>query len=195
MMSCYTAEIFYAPNAISQMSNHKIIAIAPPQISIAVRKNMDKRALNEQYRSESEKLQMEMYLYLKSQKARSEINTEILDVQTTNSLLSESGHPNNNILTPKEMCELLGVDAILFSNYDLEKPMSIGAAVALDLLVGVSGKTNTVAVTLKIHDNVASSILWKYSNEISGSYLSSANSLVTYLMKDVKKKMPYSKIN
>jgi hypothetical protein len=40
------------------------------------------------------------------------------------------------------MCQILGVDGILTSNYSLSKPMSEGAAIALGVIAGVWGPTN-----------------------------------------------------
>ena len=59
LQSC--AKIFYTPDARPLAQNQKIIAIAPPKISIAPRKNVDGYALIEQQKTESVNFQREMY--------------------------------------------------------------------------------------------------------------------------------------
>ena len=66
LQSC--AKIFYTPDARSLAQDQKIIAIAPPKVSIAARKNVDGAALIEQQKTESVNFQREMYGWMLKRK-------------------------------------------------------------------------------------------------------------------------------
>jgi hypothetical protein len=188
LQSC--AKIFYAPDARTIAMNQKIIAIAPPKVSIAPRKNIDGAALIEQQKTESVNFQREMYSWMLKRKMQGTISVEIQDVETTIALLTKAGINEGKVLTPDEMCQILGVDGILTSNYSLSKPMSEGAAIAVALLVGVWGPTNEATVSLSIHDSGTNKMIWNFDHKLSSS-LSTPAKLVDALMRQASRKMPY----
>jgi hypothetical protein len=188
LQSC--AKIFYTPDARPLAQNQKIIAIAPPKISIAPRKNVDGAALIEQQKTESVNFQREMYSWMLKGKMQGTIFVEIQDVETTIALLSEAGVNGGKVLTPNEMCQILEVDGILTSNYSLSKPMSEGAAIALGVIAGVWGPTNEANVSLSIHDSGTNKMIWNYDHKLSSS-LSTPAKLVDALMRQASRKMPY----
>jgi hypothetical protein len=183
-------QIFYTPDARPLAQNQKIIAIAPPKISIAPRKNVDGAALIEQQKTESVNIQREMYSWMLKRKMQGTIFVEIQDVETTIALLSEAGVNGGKVLTPNEMCQILEVDGILTSNYSLSKPMSEGAAIALGVIAGVWGPTNEANVSLSIHDSGTNKMIWNYDHKLSSS-LSTPAKLVDALMRQASRKMPY----
>ena len=186
------AKIYYSPDAKVRASKHQVIAIAPPKVSIAARKKIDAEAIKEQQRKESTNFQQEMYSWLLKREMQNRIFVEIQDVETTNAKLRKAGYFEDNPMSPNEVCEALGVDGVITSNYSLSKPMSDGAAIALGLLVGVWGSTNNTTVTLELHDKETKKLLWNYNHKVSGSVGSSPARLVDNLMRNASKKMPYS---
>lgn len=188
LQSC--AKIFYAPDARSLAQNQRIIAIAPPKVSIAARKNVDGAALIEQQKAESVNFQREMYSWMLKRKMQGTISVEIQDVETTIALLSKAGINEGKVFTPDDMCRILGVDGILTSNYSLTKPMSEGAAIALGVIAGVWGPTNEATVSLSIHDSDTNKMIWNYDHKLSSS-LSTPAKLVDALMRQASRKMPY----
>ena len=188
LQSC--AKIFFTPDARYLAQNQRIIAIAPPKVSIAAKKNVDGAALIEQQKTESVNFHREMYSWLLKRKMQGTISVEIQDVETTIALLTKAGITEGKLLTPDEMCKLLGVDGILTSNYSLSKPMSEGAAIAVGLLVGSMGATNEATVSLSIHDPGAKKMIWNYDHKLSSS-LGTPARLVDDLMRQASRKMPY----
>jgi hypothetical protein len=188
LQSC--AKIFYAPDARSLAQNQRIIAIAPPKVSIAARKNIDGAALIEQQKTESVNFQREMYSWMLKRKMQGTISVEIQDVETTIGLLLKAGVNEGKIFTPDDMCRILGVDGILTSNYSLTKPMSEGAAIALGVIAGVWGPTNEATVSLSIHDSGTKKMIWNYDHKLSSS-LGTPSKLVDALMRQASRKMPY----
>ena len=188
LQSC--AKIFYAPDAKSLAMNQKVIAIAPPKVSIAPRKNVEADALIEQQKTESVNFQREMYSWMLKRKMQGTISVDIQDVETTIALLSKAGVNDGKLLTPDDMCQILGVDGILTSNYALTKPMSEGAAIAVGLIAGVWGATNEATASLSIHDSGTNKMIWNYDHKLSSS-LSTPARLVDDLMRQASRKMPY----
>ena len=188
VQSC--AKIFYSPDAITLAKAHRTIAIVPPKVSIAPRKNVDARAVFEQQRAESLNFQKEMYAWMLRRKMQGSISVDIQDVETTNARITTAGFNDGRIPTPLEMCNILGVDGILISNYSLSKPMSEGAAIALGVLVGVWGATNEATVSLSIHDQSTNKMIWNFDHNLSSS-LGTPARLVDALMRQASRKMPY----
>jgi hypothetical protein len=184
------AKVFYSPDASSLAQNERLIAVVPPTVSIAPNKKIDGAALIEQQRTESFNFQKEMYSWLLKRKMQGKIIQEIQDVETTNALLRKAGYPENP-MTISEICQTLGVDGILTSNFSLSKPMSEGAAVAVGLLIGVWGSTNEVTVALSINDCLNKKMIFNYNHKYSGSIGSSPANLVDGLMRNASRKMPY----
>lgn len=190
MLFTSCAKIFYSPDAIDLAMNHKTIAILPPSVSIAANKKVDAEAIKEQQRTESVNFQKEMYSWMLKRKIQGKILQEIQDLETTNAKLKNAGYPDK-MFTSGEMCEILGVDGTLSSNYSLSKPMSQGAAIAVGVLFGAWGATNEVTVDLDIKDCANNKLMWNYNHKFSGSIGSSPARLVDELMRHASKKMPY----
>lgn len=188
LQSC--AKIFYTPDARSLAQNQKVIAIAPPKVSIAAKKNVDGNALIEQQKTESVNFQREMYSWMLKRKMQGTVTVEIQDVETTIALLNKAGLNEGKTFTPTDMCQILGVDGVMTSNYSLSKPMSEGAAIAVGLLVGVWGATNEATVSVSIHDYGTKKMIWNFDHKLSSS-LSTPARLVDGLMRQASRKMPY----
>lgn len=188
LSSC--AKVFHSTDASTLATNQKLIAIIPPSVSIAAMKKVDAEALKEQQKTESLNFQKEMYSWLLKRKMQERMTQEVQDIETTNAKLRKVGYPETP-LTTAELCEVLGVDGTITSNFSLTKPMSEGGAIALGLLFGVWTPTNQVHVSLNINDCKYKKLIWNYDHTFSGSIGSSASSLVNGLMRQASRKMPY----
>ncbi len=184
------AKIFYSPDASTLAHSQKTIAIIPPTVSIAANKKIDAEAMKEQQKTESVNFQKEMYSWMLKRKMQGRLSQEIQELETTNAKLKKANYPENS-LTIAEICEVLGVDGIMTSNYGLSKPMSDGAAVAVAIVFGAWGATNEVHVSLSISDCINKKLIWNYDHKFSGSMGSSPSRLVDELMRHASKKMPY----
>lgn len=188
LSSC--AKIFYSSDAYTLAHSQKTFAIIPPTVSIAANKNIDAEAMKEQQKTESVNFQKEMYSWMLKRKMQGKISQEIQEIETTNAKIKKADYPDKP-LTTAELCEVLGGDGIMTSNYGLSKPMSEGAAVAVALLFGAWGVTNEVHVSLSISDCNNKKLIWNYDHKFSGSMGSSPSNLVDGLMRHASKKMPY----
>jgi len=188
LQSC--AKIFYSPDAGTLARSEQVIAIVPPKVAIEARRKIDGTALIEQQKTESMNFQREMYSWMLKRKMQGTIYVDIQDVETTNAKLANAGFYDGKLLTPSDMCYILGVDGIITSNYSLSKPMSEGAAIALAVITGMWGSTNEAVVSLSIHDLETKKMIWNYNHKLS-STLGSPAGLVDDLMRQASRKMPY----
>ena len=184
------AKIFYSPDAYTLAHKQKMIAIIRPTVSIAAKRKFSAQAIKAQQNTESINFQNEMYSWMLKRKTQGKIFQDIQDIGTTNAKLKKAGYPENP-LTPAELCEVLGVDGIMTSNYGLSKPMSNGAAVVEAFLVDSRSPTNEIHASLSISDYSSKKMIWNYDYKTSGSLGSSSSKLVDNLMREASKKMPY----
>jgi hypothetical protein len=187
-LSC--AKIYYSPDAYTLAHSHNIIAIIPPTVSIAAKKNIDAEAMKEQQNTESISIQKEMYSWILQRKMQGKISQEIQEIETTNAILKKAGYPEKP-LTTAELSEVLGVDGIMTSNFGLSKPMSDGAAIAEAFFSDSRSSTNEVHASLSISDYKNNKLIWNYDYKSSGSLGSSSSKLVDDLMREASLKMPY----
>ena len=188
LLSC--AKIYYSPDSRQLASTHKIFAIIPPKVSIAARKKVNPEAMKEQQNTESINFQQEMFSWMLKRKSQGKLIQEIQDFSTTNAILNRIDYEIGSFTT-EQLCDSLGVDAILESNYNLTKPISDGGAVAIAVLTGSNVATNQVTVNLFLKDCSEKKLIWSYNNKYSAGAGSTPSSLVDALMRHASKKMPY----
>jgi hypothetical protein len=193
LMVSSCAKIYSTPDAVLIAKTHKLIAIVPPTVAIAAKKGIDVNVLVAQQKTESVNFQREMISWLLKRKMQGRISSRInvLDLEATNIKLQRAGFSETHPFTPDEMCEALGVDAVITSNFALTKPMSELGAIALAVLFRVGGVTNETTANLSIFDKETKKMIWNYQHTLSGGLLSSPATLIDALMRQSSRKMPY----
>jgi len=191
-------KIYKSTEFDTALSRHKKVAILPADVTTRLRPNEAKKVSAEQLDQMNEKtglaIQDKMYSWFLRRSEKFQYTVSFQDITRTNALLKQAGIGYEDLGTKDrtELAQLLGVDAVLQNKSSMDKPMSDGAAVAVGVLFGVWGNTNSVQTTINIHDGKSGDLLWKYDYQASGSVGSSANNLVNALMRNVSKKFPYS---
>lgn len=180
-----------SPEARSIAAGHRIIAVVPPQVTLPANRKVDASALKEQQRTESLSFQREIHDWVLRRKMQGKILVDVKDVETVNAQLTQAGYFESRTLTPRELCELLEVDAVVTSNFRMTKPMSEGTAVAVGLLTGIWGATNEVSVSMDLHDRNTGRMFWNFSHTLSGSTFSSPRQMVDELMRLASRNLPY----
>jgi hypothetical protein len=186
-------KVYYSPDAVSRAGTHKVIAIAPPKITIKSYKETDPEALLKQQKVESENFQKEMYDWFIRRKMQDKILVEVQDIETTNTRLHRAGYFDDNPLTPADVANLLRVDGLVFSSFSLSKPLSEGAAIALGVIFGVWGPTNEIGASISIQDRNTEKMIWNYSRTISGDTFTSPARIIDEIMREASNKLPYKK--
>lgn len=180
--------------------SHKIIAIVPFKTQVKLRpkqmKDMTTEQLHNLERSEGESIQSAMYSWFLKRKKRGDLkDLEIQDPRVTTSMLKKQNIDYDNIMdfTPQELAKILEVDALISGEFETNKPMSEGAGVALGIVLGVWGSTNSATMNMSVHNAVDGVLLWNYNKKVNGSIGSSPEDLINILMRKASRRLAYTK--
>ncbi|MFD0993734.1 hypothetical protein [Tenacibaculum geojense] len=191
----------YENPSFDQISeNHKSIAILPFNAQVKLRKNQMKNMSNDDLirleKAEGKSIQKAMYSWFLKRKKRGDMQTiEVQDPNVTMAKLRKNNIKQENLIeyTPQELANLLEVDAIISGDYKTDKPMSEGASVALGLLVGFWGTTNSATINMSVHNAEDGVLLWNYNKKVRGSLGSSPEDLINKLMRKASRRLSYTK--
>ena len=195
-----TREIYTNPQFSSIAKEHKTLAILPFKATIKLRPKQMEQMTPEEYKNmlkqEGLSVQSAIHSYFLKRKDQHAFYVDFQDITTTNALLTKNGVNDDNItsFTPQELAGMLGVDAVIGGTLNTDKPMSDGAAVAMTVLVGFSGPTNSGKCTININDGASGALLWKYDKTLSRSLGSDYNSIINAMMRKASRKFPYNKM-
>ena len=192
LSSC--AKTYYSVDSKTlAQKHHQSVAIMPSFVSIAatgVNRRAVAEVLEKQEAVEALNFQQAIHAWMQKSKSEGKVRVEIQDIETTNARLKNAGYPET-LLTDEKLCEVLGVDGIIVSNFELSQPVSVGDAIALGVTVGIWLSTNEVRGTIAISDCTNKRIIWTYqSSKMDGNDL---RTIVNKFMKKAGKKMPYVK--
>lgn len=190
------ATIYKTPNFNVARSQHRILAILPFDVTIAVRrlpKGVTVEMLKEMEKDEAYVIQGEVYRFFLRQMSRNTYTINFQDIDETNSILLREGITFKNIrnYSKAEIAQILNVDSVLSGTVHRAKPMSMGASLVTAVLFNFPGVTNKVDVGVAIHNGADASLLWKYNHSYSGGIGSSSENLTRALMRHISKKFPY----
>lgn len=180
--------------------SHKIIAVVPFKTQVKLRpkqmKDMSNEQLHKLEKSEGEGIQSAMYSWFLKRKKRGKLlSLEVQDPKVTTALLKRNKIDYDNITdyTPKELANLLEVDAVISGDFETNKPMSEGASVALGVLFGAWGSTNNAIINMTVHNALDGVLLWNYNKKVRGSIGSSPEDLINILMRKASRRLAYTK--
>lgn len=185
------SQVYTAPSAASATAAHGVIAILPPVVTIYGRPKDDPEALARAADADVYTFQQEMYRWILRRKQQGRIQgVEVMDPQTTNAKLTNLGYfDDGRAFTPAELARELGVDAVMTSNFNTTKPMSEGVALALGVLFNTWANTKETSANLSLHDP-EQGMIWNYDWAAGGTFANS-EALVSSLMRNASRKMPY----
>lgn len=194
------SKLYENPKFDSIAKSHKTIAIIPFKAQVKLRprqlKNMTNEQLHDLEKAEGESIQSAMYSWFLKRKKRGKLqNLEVQDPKSTTVFLKKKDIDYNNITdyTPQELAEILKVDAVITGELETNKPMSEGAAIAIALLVGFWGNTNSAIINMSVHDKSSGILLWNYNKIVRGSSYSSPEDLINVLMRKASRRLAYTK--
>lgn len=188
-------QIYEAPNLKQILASQRIVAILPLRVTIAFKKlpkNYDASANAAQEQGEGLNMQQGMYTYLL--RKSKDFFVTFQDVQRTNILLKQAGvYDKTDAITADSLCKILKVDAIIQVSYSYERTGSEAAAIAKTVLFGFGGSTASGSLTMQINDGKDGNLLWRFYKEMDEGMFSSADELMTRMMKKVARNFPYEK--
>ena len=198
--SAQTREIYTSPKFKDLAKDHKTLAVLPFRTTLQLRpvevtKNGGAEGVRVLEAREGLGVQSALQSYFLKQKADNDMTVDVQDVAKTNALLAKNGVTADKLttMTMEEVAQLLGVDGVISGTFESTQPMSGGAAVAMMMIGGFSGPTNTGKLAISINDGKSGELLWKYDKSLSRGFGSDTNSIITTIMRKASRQFPYSK--
>lgn len=195
-----TREIYTNPRFKTIAQNHKVLAILPFKTRLQLRpkeveKNGGPAGVAVLEKREGLDVQSAMHSYFLKRKESNDLSIDVQDPSRTNSLLERNGitYETQSGFTPEELARFLGVDGIVSGTFESTQPMSNGAALAMSMVVGFGGATNTGKMMISINDGKNGELLWKYDKTLSRGFGSNTGSIVTTIMRKASRQLPYDK--
>jgi hypothetical protein len=191
--------LFENPDFDEIAKNHKIIGVIPFKTSVTLRpkqmKDITPEQLDRMEKSEGESIQSAMHSWFLKREKRGTLSVDVQNIETTNAKLKKAGVniENHETFTPLELAKILEVDAIIMGTFETNKPMSEGASVALGLLIGFWGATNSATINLNIYNAVDGILLINYNKKVRGSIGSDNDDLINTLMRKASRRIAYTK--
>ncbi|MDN5200265.1 hypothetical protein QQ008_02810 [Fulvivirgaceae bacterium BMA10] len=192
-----TKAIYTNPEFSTLAKDHKKLAILPFKAIVSLRPNQMKKLTPEQFeklqKDEGKAIQSALHTYFLKKQNQKGYTVSFQDVGTTNAILKKNEISEENIdeYTSDELAKLLEVDGIISGTLNTNKPMSDGASLALGVLVGFYGSTNSGKISINIKDGKTDALLWKYDKTLSRSLGSDTNTVVNAIMRKASRKFPY----
>lgn len=195
-----TREIYTNPKFKELAKAHQTIAVLPFKVVLSLRpaevtKRGGAEGVQRLEEQEGLSVQSAMHSYFLKQQQDKEIGVQVQDLSKTNALLARNGMTPGKLAatTMEELAAMLGVDAVVSGSFESSQPMSDGAAVAMMLVVGVAGATNTGKLAVNINDGKTGELLWKYDKTLSRGLGSNTSTIIMTIMRKASRQMPYSK--
>lgn len=182
------AKVYTSPDAKRLAHKQERIAILPPTITL--REGQFTGTFEQSKETESLHIQQAMFSWFLKRMGKNRARQSLQDIETTNAKLKQAGYPAKT-LTKEEICQLLGVDAVISSHYTLSKPMPQGVAIATSVFLNYEGSTNEISATMNIFDANGRKVIWNYGNNFSGTWRYTYDDVVNRLMRNASKKIPY----
>lgn len=195
-----TREIYTSPKFKELAKDHKILAVLPFKATLSLRpnevaKNGGPEGVHQLELREGLNVQSALQSYFLKQKEDKDLTVDVQDIAKTNALLAKNNITPEKMptMTMEEVAQVLGVDGIVSGTFESTQPFSNGAAIAMTMVVGFSGSTNTGKLSINIHDGKTSELLWKYDKSLSRGLGSDTGSIITVIMRKASRQFPYSK--
>ncbi len=189
-------KLYQHPEFEQKTKDHKIIAILPFDAKVSLRPKQMKELTEEQFadieKNEGLSVQTSMYSWFLNRKKRGRLKVDVQDPKRTNALLLQNKIENLNTMTSDQLAEMLGVDAVITGTFETDKPMSDGASIALGLLVGFWGTTNTATINMSVNNGTNGELLWNYNKKVAGSLGSNNDVLINKLMRKASRRLGYT---
>ena len=190
-------KLFVHPDFDAIAKDHKSIAIVPFDAYVSLRpkqmKEITPEQLAEMQKGEGLAIQQSMFTWFLQRQKRGKLKLDVQDPKKTNALLQKHEVVNPALLTPEELARILQVDAVITGRFETDKPMSEGASIALGLLVGFWGQTNSATINMSVNNGIDGTLLWNYNKRVAGSLGSSTDSLINTLMRKASRRLAYTK--
>ena len=187
LLSCNSVK--YNSGGRSMVQSHETIAVLRPNIYLYDYGKKEK--VDSMRKIEAVNLQAEIYDWLQRRRFENKLAVDIIDLDECNIRLASISELELSGMKTSEICKLLNVDALLSSNFILEKLVSWESAKAFAKLTQSDLSTNRIKVELALHESEYSDVNWSFNKDVEGSNDITYKQLVDKILSKAVKKMPY----
>jgi hypothetical protein len=192
------AQKYVHPQFAELTKGHKTLAVLPFKVAIdktKLPKNVTLEMIASAEKEEATEFQSQLYARLLQRAQEGEYTVSFQDVDQTNALLARAGISNDSLFmhTKDEVAKVLGVDGLVSGSVHQTQPTSAGMAMAQSFLLGFSGHTSRVDITMLVHNGADGVLLWSYDHTDKGGLANSVEAMVKSLLKKVAGNFPYRK--
>ncbi|UOB18193.1 hypothetical protein [Abyssalbus ytuae] len=196
--SGYSQKAIYENNAFESLSkHHKKIAILPftAKLELKDQEGISEDKMKKLQEHEGYEVQNALETYFLKKRRRKDYIVDFQDIKNTNALLTKNGINSDNIdiYTTQELCNILGVDAVINGNLTLNALISKGVSTSYDLISFITGKSDYGRIAIKISDGNTGKLLWKYEKAITRKSGKNTFAIIEDMMKKITRKFPYDK--
>ena len=158
-------------------------------------KKITEDELREMELKEGLAIQSALHSWFLKRKKQKKTDKNVQDPNRTNALLKKNNITSATIIeyTPEELAAMLNVDAVISGVLKTNKPMSEGASVALGLVFGFFGSTNSGTMEMSVNDGKSGGLMWKYSKKLNRSLGSDTDTVINALMRKASRRLTYMK--
>ncbi len=179
--------------------DHETIAILPFKAIIKLRPKQMKKITEDELREmelkEGLAIQSALHSWFLKRKKQKKTDKNVQDPNRTNALLKKNNITSATSIeyTPEELAAMLGVDAVISGVLKTNKPMSEGASMAIGLVFGFFGSTNSGTMEMSVNDGKTGELMWKYSKKLNRSLGSDTDTVINALMRKASRRLTYMK--
>lgn len=182
-------------NAEQLITQHQKIAVLPPIIEYGKKGKLSPKEMEKASEEDKTLMQMEMISWITKRLNKSKSNISVQDANSTKAKLNKAGITNIANISSNELAEILGVDAVLRSNFSLEQPFTLAEAIITERLIGLPSATSKAQGALSLYDLNSDSSIWSYSTKTDNSWgvvkARTPQDLIGLIMKRASKTLPY----
>jgi hypothetical protein len=189
LSSCVSVD--YLPHIIKITQKHHAIAVLPPQTTIERKIWMSDDRFNELTLQKQRKLQEHLIRSFTRRMNEGKCFVEVLDIDYTNDFVLPAGY-NEGRISPKEICKLLKVDAVLESNVQILEPVSEAIAIFFQQATGTILITNSITLRASLVDTLENVPIWNLTAMKNGTLGSIKKVMMNKVIRRTTRNTPYN---
>jgi len=189
LSSCVNVD--YLPHIIKITQKHHAIAVLPPRTTIERKIWMSDDRFNELTLQKQRQLQEQLIRSFARRMNEGKCFVEVLDINYTNDIVLPAGY-NEGRISPKELCKLLKVDAVLESNVQILEPVSEATAFFFQQATGTTLITNSITLRASLVDTLGNAPIWNLTAMKNGSLGSLKQVMMNKVIRRTTRNTPYN---
>ena len=193
-----TSRGYFHPKFDSITREHKSIAILPFEVVLNLRPLERKQLKDSEFQSLQKQegliIQKTLDAYMFKKRTKRAINIEIQETDSTNKLLRAKRWSSDSITkkSKKELTSLLGVDAVFYGTFHVNRPVATHVAGTLQDITGIPLSNIAGECVIYLFDGKSGALLWQFWRHFSQGSRATIDSVIEAVMRSAARNIPYS---